>query len=675
MSTETAKATPPLEVESPAGLTHKQIQAILIGLMAGMLLAALDQTIVSTSIRTIADDLHGLSAMAWVTTAYLITSTVTTPLYGKLSDIYGRRPMFITAISIFIFGSLLCTFATSMYELAAFRAIQGIGAGGLFSMALAILADIVPARERAKYQGYFLAVFGMSSVIGPLVGGFFAGTDSILGVTGWRWVFLVNVPIGLIALAIVSRVLHLPHIRTDHRIDWWGAAALILGIVPLLIVAEQGRIWGWTSAGVLGLIALGIIGVVAFIWVEFRMKDEALIPMRLFKSKVFSIGLGAGVLVGLAMFGALSTLPLYLQLVKGATPTESGLLLLPMMVGIMTGSILSGQLTARTGHYKIYPVIGTALLAVSFFGMLTITVDTSYWVLDLFFLAIGAGLGLNMQTLTIAVQNAVPARDVGVATSSATFFRQLGGTLGVAIFLSLLFNSLPDKIQGALQSAGPTPGFQQAVAAAAQDPNSASHAVAQGLVAAAQGNTAARASLGDALTNDSSFLNTLDPEIARPFQQGYVDSTQLVYLIGGIIMVLAFVLVLFMKEIPLRTKSALDERLEEQATEDAAALAAENGATDVVRAGGAEVVDHDPDRESVSTGAYAMVGGNHAASGGEAGPNRHVATDAANGHARANGSNGHAGTNDNNPHAVSTGDIVLNGEVLPRDTARGRHRA
>ncbi len=565
-------ATPEV-AESPAGLTHQQIRTILIGLMAGMLLAALDQTIVSTSIRVIADDLQGLSAMAWVTTAYLITSTVTTPLYGKLSDIYGRRPMFITAISIFIAGSLLCTFATSMYELAAFRAVQGIGAGGLFSMALAILADIVPPRERAKYQGYFLAVFGMSSVIGPLVGGFFAGADTIFGVTGWRWVFLINVPIGAIALVIVAITLHIPHIRTDHRIDWWGAAALVLGIVPLLIVAEQGRIWGWTSAGVLGLIALGIIGVIAFVMIEFRMKDEALIPMRLFTSRVFSIGLSVNVLIGLGMFGALSTLPLYLQLVKGATPTESGLLLIPMMIGIMGGSVLSGQLTARTGKYKIFPVIGTALLAIAFFAMLTVTVDSPYWLLDLFFLAIGLGLGLCMQTLLIAVQNTVPAKDMGVATSSATFFRQLGGTLGVAVFLSLLFNSLPDKVQGALQSAGTTPEFQSAVAAAAADPNSPSHATAQSLIAAAQGDAGAAAGIGDALSTDSSFLNTLDPNIARPFQIGYVDSTHLVYIIGGIIMALAFVLVIAMKELPLRTKSALTERLEEQAATDAAEAA------------------------------------------------------------------------------------------------------
>jgi EmrB/QacA subfamily drug resistance transporter len=672
MSTTAAPVT-----ESPAGLTHKQIQTILIGLMAGMLLAALDQTIVSTSIRTIADDLHGLSAQAWVTTAYLITSTVTTPLYGKLSDIYGRRPMFITAISIFVFGSILCTFATSMYELAAFRAIQGIGAGGLFSMALAILADIAPPRERAKYQGYFLAVFGMSSVIGPLVGGFFAGTSTILGITGWRWVFLVNVPIGIAALLIVLRVLHIPHIRHDHRIDWWGAAALIIGLVPLLIVAEQGREWGWDSPAVIGLIVLGIVGVISFILIEKRMKDEALIPMRLFNSRVFSIGLTVNVLIGLGMFGALSTLPLYLQLVKGATPTQSGLLLIPMMIGIMGGSVLSGQLTMRTGKYKIFPVFGTAILTAAFFLMLTITVDTPYWLLDIYFLMIGAGLGLCMQTMLIAVQNTVPAKDMGVATSSATFFRQLGGTLGVAVFLSLLFNSLPDKIQSALQSAGATPEFQQAVATAAADPNSPSHATAQGLVAAAQGNTGAASSIGDALNTDSSFLTKLDPIIARPFQVGYVDSTHLVYIIGGIIMALAFVLVLVMKELPLRTKSALDERLEEQRNEDAAALARE-GAFDQVDAEDATnslSADYEKELEPVSTGAHALVGngGAHASNGngGLHAPDSNGQS--GNGHA-GNGASGNG--HSSNGRAASNRDVALNGEVLPAEPRRtGRHRA
>ncbi len=645
MSTDTPAASPPATVTasvagetapgSPAGLTHAQIRTILIGLMAGMLLAALDQTIVATSIRTIADDLDGLSLQAWVTTAYLITSTVTTPLYGKLSDIYGRRPLFLTAISIFIVGSIACTLATSMYELSAFRALQGIGAGGLFSMALAILADIVPPRERARYQGYFLAVFGMSSVVGPLVGGFFAGQETILGIAGWRWVFLVNVPIGIIALVVVAKVLHIPHMRHDHRIDWWGAAALMIGIIPLLIVAEQGREWGWGSVQVLGLIALGVFGVAAFIWIEFRMKDEALIPMRLFRSRVFSIGLGVNVLVGLGMFGALSTLPLYLQLVKGASPTESGLLLIPMMIGIMGGSVLSGQLTSRSGRYKIFPVIGTFLLSVTFFGLLWISVDTGYVMLDIYFLAIGLGLGLCMQTMLIAVQNTVPAKDMGVATSSATFFRQLGGTLGVAVFLSLLFNSLPDRIQSAFQTAAQTPDFQQAVQAAAADPNSPSHQIATSLVQAAQGNAAAGAGVSDALSTDSSFLNTISPELARPFQEGFVSSTQLVYIVGGIVMACAFLLVLTMKELPLRTQSALQERMAEQAEEDAAIAAvaledvsAEDFETDAGR-GRHAMTDGRPTVDDMLDGAP-----------GPAGPNGSTGSDReglAHGHAAAGG--------------------------------------
>ncbi|GAA1996115.1 MFS transporter [Nakamurella flavida] len=567
MSTTTPeKGTTATAVESPTGFTHKQIMTILAGLLAGMFLAALDQTIVSTSIRTIADDLNGLSVQAWVTTAYLITSTVSTPLYGKLSDIYGRRPLFVTAIVLFVVGSFACAFATSMPQLAAFRAFQGLGAGGLFSLALAIIADIVPPRERAKYQGYFLAVFGTSSVIGPLVGGLFAGADTILWITGWRWVFLVNVPIGAIALLIVWKNLHLPHMKQSHRIDWWGAAALIVGIVPILTVAEQGRTWGWASAASISMMVLGVLGIAAFVAIEFRMKDEALIPMRLFRSRVFSTGLGAGVLVGVGMFGALSCLPLYLQLVKGASPTASGLLLLPMMIGIMSGSIASGQITSRTGKYKMFPVIGTALLAAAFFLLLTVKIGTPYWQLDIYFLMVGVGLGLNMQTLTIAVQNAVPARDIGVATSSVTFFRQMGGTLGVAVFLSLLFNSVPSNIAASTATLAQAPAYQQAVASAVADPTSPSHQLAINLVAAGRGDTGAQAAIQDALNNDSSFLGRVDPLLAEPFKQAFVDSTHLVYLVGGIVMVLAFLLVLTLKEIPLRTMSAIDERRAEEAS-------------------------------------------------------------------------------------------------------------
>ncbi|MFI5888947.1 MFS transporter [Actinoplanes sp. NPDC051513] len=256
-------------------LGHRQILEVLAGLMLGMFLAALDQTIVASAIRTIGDDLHGLSMQAWVTTAYLITATISTPLYGKLSDIYGRKRFLLAAITIFVLGSAACSFATSMYLLAGCRAVQGLGAGGLFSLALAIIADVVPARDRPRYQGYFLGVFGMSSVLGPVIGGFFAGADEILGIAGWRWVFLVNVPIGAVALLVVAKVLRLPHNRRDHRIDWWGAVTICVCLVPLLTVADQGRSWGWGSAGSLVCYAVGAFGLVMFLLTEAVMGEEA----------------------------------------------------------------------------------------------------------------------------------------------------------------------------------------------------------------------------------------------------------------------------------------------------------------------------------------------------------------------------------------------------------------
>jgi EmrB/QacA subfamily drug resistance transporter len=282
-------AAPPAKAGS-ADFTHSQILTVLGGLMMGMFLAALDQTIMATATRTIADDLHGFNLQAWATTAFLITSTISTPLYGKLSDIYGRRPFFLFAIGIFIVGSMLCGLSQNMYELAAFRAIQGVGAGGLMSLALAIIGDIVPPRERAKYQGFFLAVFGTASVIGPILGGFFAGADKILWVDGWRWVFYLNVPIGIAAMVVVARVLHLPHHRTDHRIDWPGAVALIIGLVPLLTVAEQGRDWGWDSPRAFVCYIVGALGIAAFIFAERAYGDEALLPLRLFRNKTIAVG-------------------------------------------------------------------------------------------------------------------------------------------------------------------------------------------------------------------------------------------------------------------------------------------------------------------------------------------------------------------------------------------------
>jgi EmrB/QacA subfamily drug resistance transporter len=389
-----------------------------------------------------------------VTTAYLITSTISVPIYGKLSDVFGRRPLFIFGIGVFLAGSLLASFSTSMLMLAGFRAVQGLGAGALMSIPLAIMGDILAPRERAKYQGYFFAVFGISSVVGPLIGGLFAGAGQILFISGWRWVFLINVPIGIGALLMVIAFLHLPKFHRDARprIDWWGATSVIVALVPLLLIAEQGRTWGWTSPGAFACYIIGAVGLVSFILVERAMGEDAIIPLRLFSSRVFSMATVLGVLVGFSMFGAMLTLPLYLQIVTGLTPTESGFALIPMIVGLMIAAIGSGQILSRTGHYRIFPVTGTLTVAGGYLVLTFLTVDKPLWFLMIAMFLIGLGLGQLMQTLTIASQNSVEAHQMGVATSASTFFRQIGGTLGVAILLSVLFSALPGNITGSLQS-------------------------------------------------------------------------------------------------------------------------------------------------------------------------------------------------------------------------------
>jgi EmrB/QacA subfamily drug resistance transporter len=555
-------AGPPDAGRPSVEFTHRQILTILGGLMMGMFLAALDQTIMATATRTIADDLRGFDLQAWATTAFLITSTISTPLYGKLSDIYGRRGFFLFAIAAFIVGSILCGMSQSMYELAAFRAIQGIGAGGLMSMALAIIGDIVPPRERAKYQGFFLAVFGTASVIGPLLGGFFAGQDEILGVTGWRWIFYINVPIGIAAMVVVARVLHLPHTRTDHRIDWPGAVALIVGLVPLLTVAEQGRTWGWDSGRALACYAIGLIGIVGFILAERAYKDEALLPLRLFRNRTVAVGSISSTIVGMAMFGGLLTVPLYLQIVKGSSATEAGLQMIPFVIGIMAGSITSGQLIARTGRYRIFPIIGSILMLTALGLFSLIGADTPLWKTMLIMVVMGLGLGGNMQPMITAVQNAVSPREIGVATSSVTFFRSMGGTLGTAIFLSVLFNVVGGKINSAYQTAQGTPEFQQAVAA---DPT--------------QLQTLQQAQGGDAL-NDTSFLSRLSDVVSHPFKVGFSDGIQLIFLLAAAVMVIGLIVVLFLPEIPLQQRSAQQQR-----ADDAAAAAASDGVPGEVGAG------------------------------------------------------------------------------------------
>jgi EmrB/QacA subfamily drug resistance transporter len=551
-ATESGHAAPARE----GALTHRQVLTILTGLLLGMFLAALDQTIVSTAIRRIGDDLNGLSVQAWVTTAFLITTTISTPLYGKLSDIYGRKPLFLIAIAIFIVGSALCGLANSMYMLAAFRAFQGLGAGGLFSMALAILADIVSPQERPRYMGYFMAVFATSSVLGPVIGGFLSGQDQIFGVSGWRWIFYVNVPIGLIALVVVNRVLRLPHYRRDHGIDWEGAVALVVGLVPLLIIAEQGREWGWASPAAWLCYLIGLGGLTAFVWIEAHMRDEALIPLRLFRSGPFSIGAGLSFVIGVGMFGGIASIPLYLQIVKGASPTKAGLLILPLVLGIMTASMVSGRITARTGRYKMFPIIGTVSLVVALLLLATVGADTPLWRTDLYMVLFGVGLGLNMQTIFMAMQNAVPPSDIGVATSSGTFFRQVGGTLGTAVFLSILFAAAPHKIASQYAEARRTLEFQ---AAAQAHPDQ---------VALLKG--------GGSL-NDTSFVQQLDRVLAHPFQAGFSQAMDLVFLFGAVVLSVAVLLSFFLKEVPLRQMSGMEAARAER--EAAARVADPGGAT------------------------------------------------------------------------------------------------
>lgn len=513
--------------------THRQILTILSGLMLGMFLAALDQTVVSTAIRTIADDLQGYDLQAWATTAFLITSTIATPLYGKLSDIYGRRGFYLFAIVVFVVGSALCGIATSMYELAAFRAIQGIGAGGLMSLALAIIADIVPPRERSKYQGYFMAVWGTSSVLGPVIGGFLAGQSSILGLDGWRWIFWINVPLGVFAITVVMRVLHLPHQRRDHRIDWPGALALVAALVPLLIVAEQGREWGWTSGRALSCYGIGAVGLLAFVLAERAYKDDAILPLRMFANRTFSVSAVSSIVLGAGMFGGILLLPQYLQVVHGSSPTVAGLQMLPLVLGIMTGAMSSGLTIARTGKYKAFPLVGVVFMVVALASLsFVVEADTSVWTLVPFMVLLGLGLGFNMQPVILAVQNAVSPREIGVATSSVTFFRQMGGTIGTAAFLSIMFSRLGTEIPEQIRQ------------------------VAQSNPEAAQQAAALQQAGADSVLADTSAIDAF-PALVLPFRVGFSNTLDLVFLVAAAVVAVGFFVLWFLPQLELRNQSGI----------------------------------------------------------------------------------------------------------------------
>jgi EmrB/QacA subfamily drug resistance transporter len=497
----------------PQYFSHRQIVIILFGVMAGMLLAALDQGIVGTALPRIVSELGGLDRLSWVVTAYLLTSTAATPLWGKISDLYGRRLIFQVAIGIFLVGSALSGLSQNMPQLIGFRAIQGIGGGGLFAIALSIIGDVIPPRERGRYQGYFGAVFGVSSVAGPLLGGWF--TDG----PGWRWIFYINLPVGLAALVVTSMVLRMPVTRREHRIDYLGAASIVAAVSCLMLYLDwRGNQYGWTDPFALVLVGAFLALSVAFVRIELR-SAEPIIPMRLFRNPVFRVGNLYGFLTGVAMFGAIIFLPIYLQAVKGFSPTASGLALLPAIVGIFSTSITSGQLITRTGRYKLYPVIGGLILIVAMLLLARLAVDTPFWRVALYEYLFGAGLGLTLQTIVTAIQNAVEFRDMGAATSSATFFRQMGGSIGAAVFGAVLSSRLAHYLSEQLARAGVQPG-----------------AGAPGVDA-----------------NDVQAIQRLTGPLRDLVLGSFTNALNDVFLMGVPFILLAFVVSLFLKEVPLRT--------------------------------------------------------------------------------------------------------------------------
>lgn len=424
-------------------LNHHEILYIMTALMIAMLLSALDQSIVATALPQIASDLHGLTKLSWVVTAYLITSAIAMPIYGKLGDLYGRKKIFQISILIFLAGSALCGLSQSMNELIFFRALQGIGAGGLMSLVLAIIGDVIPPRQRGRYQGYFGAVFGISSVAGPVLGGLLANTNSFMGITGWRWIFYINVPLGALALMLVAARLHLhqPEQKENH-IDYGGAVLLAVSVISLVYVSVWAGVdYTWTSWQILSLIATTIVFGALFIWREHR-SPEPMIPMHLFKSDIFTVSTLLSFASGLAMFATIIYIPMYQQIVRGWSPTKSGLLMLPMVVGMMTASLGSGKLITKFGKYRIFPIIGTLVLMLGLWLFSHLGLATNYVLLSIWMIIIGLGLGQLFQVPTLAVQNSVERQNMGTATSTVAFSRSIGGALGGAIFGTILTSRL-----------------------------------------------------------------------------------------------------------------------------------------------------------------------------------------------------------------------------------------
>jgi len=429
------------EFRPPMQLSHRQIQIVFLGLMAGMLVSSLDQTVVSTALPTIVGELGGLEHLSWVITAYLLTSTASMPLYGKLSDLYGRKILFQAAIVVFLVGSLLCGLAQNMTELIACRGIQGLGAGGIMILSQTIVGDIIGPRERGRYQGYMGSIFAIAAVAGPLIGGFF--TDNLT----WRWVFYVNLPIGIMALIVTSFVLRMPVHRFEQRIDYSGSLLMVSGISALLLLTSWGGIeYPWLSPVIIGLGVFGIVLLGFFLLNETRV-SEPLLPLRLFRNKVFAVATALSFIVGIGFLGSVSYLPIYFQVVRGTSATLSGLSMLPLMATVLIGAIGGGRIITKIGRYRMFPIIGTAIMIVGMYLLSRMNDTTSSLDAAIFMAVLGIGLGMVMQVPILAVQNAVMHKDLGAGTAGVNLFRSLGSAFGVAIFGAILSNRLTAELR------------------------------------------------------------------------------------------------------------------------------------------------------------------------------------------------------------------------------------